>query len=257
MITQNKILLSLSLAFNLIFICLTIIFIVRKGGFSYISKKLEFLMSFNQSAELLFNRNNRRNSYQTSYYTAKNKIFKQLPNSDQEIILVGDSLTDQGEWSEILQNYNVINRGISGDTTDGILNRIDEIIDAKPRKLFIMIGTNDIWNEQKTVDEVILNYQEILDIIKTKSPQTSVYIQSILPVNNINYSLSIDSNDLSPINDKLKKLAQEFNYQYIDLYSNFIDTSNQLNSNYTYDGVHLNGKGYLLWGNLIKKYVEK
>jgi lysophospholipase L1-like esterase len=120
-----------------------------------------------------------------------------------------------------------------------------------------MIGTNDIWNEQKTITQIINNYRQILNIIKTQSPQTKVYIQSILPVNNINYSIKIDNNDLSLVNNNLKKLAEEFNYQYIDLFSNFIDDSKQLNTDYTYDGVHLNGKGYLLWGKLVKNYVEE
>jgi lysophospholipase L1-like esterase len=249
MITQNKIILSLSLALNLIFVCLTIIFIIKKGGIVYLSNKVSFLIHPTQS-EL------RSQTSQNKYEQAKNKIAQQLYKSNQAIVLVGDSLTYQGQWIEILPFSNLINGGISGDTTQKILNRIYDIVEAKPKKIFIMIGTNDVWHEDKTVDEVIANYRKILDIFKTKIPQTTVYIQSLLPVNNINYKLSIDSQDLSPINDKLKQLAQDFNYQYIDLYSSFIDASNQLNPNYTDDGVHLNNKGYLLWGNLIQKYVK-
>lgn len=249
MIPQNKIILYLSLVLNLFFVCLSIIFVIKKGGIVYLSNKVSLLIEPTQS-EL------RRHSSQDKYDEVKNKIFQQLSNSNQAIVLVGDSLTHQGQWIDILQTSNLINGGISGDTTQRMLNRLDEIIEAKPRKIFIMIGTNDIWNEHRTVDEVIANYRKILDLLKTKSPQTTVYIQSLLPINNINYNLSIDNNDLSLINNSLRQLAQEFNYPYIDLHSSFINPSNQLNPNYTYDGVHLNGKGYLLWGNLIQKYVK-
>ncbi|MGB5595421.1 MAG: GDSL-type esterase/lipase family protein [Crocosphaera sp.] len=224
---------------------------------SYLVQKVPFLNLINQETEVLSKNQPRRQTYRGRYYQAKTTIFQQLPNSNQEIIFLGDSLTDQGEWAEILQNPRVINRGISGDTTEGVLNRFNEIIEAKPQKIFLMIGTNDIWNEQKTVTEIINNYRQILKIIKTKSPQTKVYVQTLLPVNNINYSLKINNNDLFLVNDNLKQLAQEFNYQYIDLYSSFIDASQQLNPDYTYDGVHLNGKGYLLWGKLIKTYVDQ
>ncbi|MEA5508497.1 GDSL-type esterase/lipase family protein [Crocosphaera sp. UHCC 0190] len=255
MSNKTRNLLYLSLSINFIFVILTTTFLIRKGGIYYLAKKLQSLNSIRQQTELSSKSKPRRQTYQGRYYQAKSTIFQQLPNSNQEIIFLGDSLTDQGEWSEILQNSKVINRGISGDTTEGVLNRFDEIIAAKPKKIFLMIGTNDIWNEQKTVDEIIINYRNILNIIKTQSPQTKVYIQSLLPVNNLKYNIKINNDDVFLVNDNLKKLAQEFNYQYIDLSSSFLDTSKQLNPNYTYDGVHLNGKGYLLWGKLIKNHV--
>ncbi|MEL6165669.1 MAG: G-D-S-L family lipolytic protein, partial [Cyanobacteria bacterium J06628_3] len=56
-------------------------------------------------------------------------------------------------------------------------------------------------------------------------------------------------------NLKLQELAKEFDYKYIDIFSNLADLDNQLDANYTTDGVHLNGKAYLIWKEAVEKYV--
>ncbi|WP_228062122.1 GDSL-type esterase/lipase family protein [Coleofasciculus sp. LEGE 07081] len=198
----------------------------------------------------------RKNTYQTGYHDMRKRLFEELPNSDREIIFVGDSLTDGGEWVELLGNPSIRNRGISGDTTDGVLNRLDELVESNPPKIFIMIGTNDIWNEGKSATEVAQNYKGILERIKQQTPKTQVFVQSVLPVNNKQYQIKVDNNELMALNRQLQELANQFSFQYIDLYSSFINEENQLNSDYTLDGVHLNGQGYLLWKKGIENYVN-
>jgi len=58
------------------------------------------------------------------------------------------------------------------------------------------------------------------------------------------------------LNEQLQKLTTEYSYQYIDLYSHFVNSQNQLDPKYTPDGVHLNGDGYMLWKKLIENYVQ-
>ncbi|MGC1395645.1 MAG: G-D-S-L family lipolytic protein, partial [Coleofasciculaceae cyanobacterium] len=57
------------------------------------------------------------------------------------------------------------------------------------------------------------------------------------------------------LNDKIKGLTQAFSFQYINLFPAFLDKDNQLDIQYTSDGVHLNGRGYLVWKDIIEKYV--
>ena len=60
------------------------------------------------------------------YYEKKNSQFEFLKKSDKQyrFVMRGDSITDHGEWNELLGREDVINRGIGGDTTYGVLKRI-------------------------------------------------------------------------------------------------------------------------------------
>ena len=154
----------------------------------------------------------------------------------------------------MLKNDQIKNRGICGDTTDGILNRIDNIIEYQPQKLFLLIGINDL-NQGRQVPNIVENYNLILNSIKDKLPTTKVFIQSVLPVNYQKFQKSGVNDKVIELNLKLRELAKEFSYQYIDLFSAFLDINKELDSQYTTDGVHLNGQGYLVWKGIIEKDV--
>jgi lysophospholipase L1-like esterase len=152
-------------------------------------------------------------------------------------------------------NPNIKNRGIGGDDTDGVLERLDEVTESKPAKIFIMIGTNDLAYG-KTVEYVIENYKKILAQIKQQTPNTKVYIQSVLPVDyDIHYTRPIA--DIMEINRQLQELSKENNLVYIDLFSLFKTDKNKLNSDYSLDGLHPNGKGYEVWKEEIVKYIKE
>jgi lysophospholipase L1-like esterase len=245
-----------SISLNIIFIILGTIFIFRRGGVAYIVSKFSFL-------ERPLQENNDRTgdrSHQdltlSRYQKMRLSIFENLPPSQGEIIFLGDSLTDQGEWQEYFQQINVQNRGISGDTTEGILNRLDEIIKSKPQKIFLLIGTNDFWYGSKNLSKAVANYRQILNLFQTKIPKTEVYIQSVLPIDRQKYNLNIKPQNLVQFNQEIEQLAKEFSYQYINLYDRFTDKEGRLSSQYTLDGVHLNGKGYLVWQKAIAPYIE-
>jgi len=177
-----------------------------------------------------------------------------LPDMENEIIFLGNSLTDGCEWAELFSNPNIKNRGIGGDDTDGILERLEEVILSKPAKIFIMIGTNDLAFG-KTVDYIIGNYNKILDRIEVASPETKIYIQSELPTDDAVHFTRKNA-DLQEINMHLKKIAADRGHEYIDLFSLFFK-ENKLNTIYSYDGLHVNGDGYLLWKKTIEKYVNE
>ncbi|MDJ0661798.1 MAG: GDSL-type esterase/lipase family protein [Crocosphaera sp.] len=237
-----------------VFFVLVIIFLGMILRFNFNITNLPFFLHQISKIKLIYPFDDQ--SYQTPYYQKKVQEFYQNPGTDQDIFLVGDSLTDQGNWRQLLNKTNLKNRGISGDTTKGVLNRLDEIINAQPQKIFIMIGVNDLWNETKTVDEIISNYKEILTTLQNQTPQSTIYIQSLLPINNRDYPIKIDNQDIMEVNQKLQILATEFNDEYLDIYSYFVDESNQLKMSYTDDGVHLTPNGYQEWANAIAKWVK-
>jgi len=100
------------------------------------------------------------------------------------IVFLGDSITDFFRLNEFFHGIYVINRGIGGDTTDGVLKRLSEsVFELSPSKVFILIGTNDIGGN-KSESHVISNIAEIIDRIRDSCPETKIYLQSVYPVSN-------------------------------------------------------------------------
>lgn len=194
------------------------------------------------------------------YWERRASLFENLPTSKKDIIFLGNSITDGAEWAELFDNPRVKNRGISGDITSGILDRLDPIVKGKPAKLFLLIGINDV-SRGISVDSIVGNIRLILERIELESPKTRIYLQSVLPVNDAfdNFKKHASRWAMVPeINVELKKLASEKQLTYIDLFSHFTDASGaKLNPDYTNDGLHLMGEGYLKWKELIESHVNK
>ncbi|MBD2432862.1 G-D-S-L family lipolytic protein [Fischerella muscicola CCMEE 5323] len=208
--------------------------------------KVKKILNMKQSSDL--------NNY-PPYYWHKLNQFTKLPQSESDIIMLGDSITDEGEWIELLSNINVKNRGISGDTTERVLYRLDPILAGKPKQIFLMLGINDLINTPKSVAQTLESYEKILHEFQEKTPNTEIFIQTVLPVNNKVDIYWQDNNRILNLNTGLRKLATKFNYQYIDLFSHLLDLENQLDTRYTKDGLHLNGEAYLVWKSVIEKYL--
>lgn len=242
--TINNLLLT-SISINILFFLFAVFFLYRKGGISYLKSKVSSLLNKSDSKVWGIN----------AYYKHKKSQFDILPKSNDSIVFLGDSLTDEGEWVELLGNPNIKNRGISGDTTGRILNRLDTIIQTKPKQVFLMVGINDFVNENKSIEELLNGYQIILSELQNQTPQTEVVIQSVLPINNDLALFSQNNDDVIKFNIKLQELAKKFNYEYLDIFSRLADSENQLDAQFTTDGLHLNGKAYLIWKEVVKKYV--
>ncbi len=176
-------------------------------------------------------------------------------------VFLGNSITAGTDWVELLGIKNAVNRGISSDITFGILDRLDEVISGTPKKVFILIGINDI--SRNIPDHVILdNYKKIIKRIQSGSPRTKIYFHTILPVNNefvpVKNQFNKDEHIIY-LNAELKKLVKTHGIFVIDLYSHFLNKENKLEKKYTYDGLHLNAAGYKLWADVLKSsgYLKK
>jgi lysophospholipase L1-like esterase len=190
------------------------------------------------------------------HYIERYELFKKEPIIKGRVIMVGNSITEGGNWKILLKDTTVINRGISGDVTFGVLNRIKEITDRKPSKLFLLIGINDL--SRNTPDEVIIeNIFMLVGKVRSGSPKTAIYIQSILPTNesfkNLYKNFIGKGEHITTINAQIKKYAKKLKYTYVDLYSQFIDTEGKMDAKFTSDGLHLNAKGYDHWIEILKR----
>ncbi|RWS44128.1 platelet activating factor [Bacillus mycoides] len=211
--------------------------------------------SNNSSTESIPAENNKDKKYGIS---PQYKVRSTLINSDNKlesgVLFLGDSLTDYNEWDEAFPGIKTYNRGISGDTTLGVIHRLNQVISLKPSKIFLMIGVNDL--AAKTPKENVLkNYKYILEQLTVKLPNTKIFIESMLPVKPVSKSTNLNNSDINWLNKELENLAKENNHTFIDLHSLFTDEEGELKKEWTVDGVHVNGEGYKIWENKIKNYV--
>ena len=182
------------------------------------------------------------------YYKHKKSQFQMLSqNTKYTTVMLGDSITDEGQWDELLDNPLVQNRGISGDTTQGVLQRLDST-NKSIKQVFIMIGVNDIMRGKEAA-EVYLNYLKIIKFFQDRN--IKVYIQSTLFIGEKraeNFNPKIEE-----LNKKLEAFAKENSITFINLNPIFAGNK-MLEKEFTFDDLHLNGAAYKLWAQEIKKY---
>lgn len=194
-------------------------------------------------------------TYRPATYPVQVDMFRSFPNSKKDIIFLGNSLTAHMKWDELLGNKWARNRGISGDITFGVLQRLDEVIEGRPKKVFLLIGINDI--SRNIPDSLIVaNYRTIVSRIRQGSPRTRIYLQTLLPVNNeftqFKNHYNKDSH-IAYVNEELKKIAREFGVTLIDLHPHFQGADGKLDKTLTHDGLHLTIEGYRRWADVLKK----
>jgi lysophospholipase L1-like esterase len=170
------------------------------------------------------------------------------------IIFLGNSITEGGNWNELTGAKTMVNRGIGGDITFGLLRRLNEIIRWKPAKVFILIGINDIGKD--IPDAVIAdNCGKIVLKLKQGSPQTKVYLQSILPLNPkiSGFPQHYDKEDhVLQTNLLLRHIAEASGAEYINLYPLFLDRDQRLDPKFTHDGLHLTPAAYRKWVDFLR-----
>jgi len=172
-----------------------------------------------------------------------------------QIVFLGDSIIRFEDWNVLFEISSSVNAGISGDTTDGILKRLSSVISSQPKKIFLMIGINDLLNG-KDVVYAIGNYATILDRIKTESPDTKVYVQSVLPINNdVLKSETANNEKVKALNEQLELLANERGMVFVNLYPAFAGTDDKMPRKYSWDGLHPNSHGYEIWKGIIFQYI--
>ena len=184
--------------------------------------------------------------------------FEHYPDSQEDIIFLGNSITSSVNWHELLSLPQARNRGISGDTSFGILERLDEVTEVNPAKVFLLIGINDLA-KNFPAPMIIRNYEKIVQRIKSESPQTDIYVQTLMPVNNTFTQFKGHYNKdevIAEVNEGIRRIAKEQEVNLIDLHPHFLDAEQRLIKEYTEDGLHLNAEGYAAWAEILMPYLK-
>ncbi|HNR02023.1 MAG TPA: GDSL-type esterase/lipase family protein [Anaerolineaceae bacterium] len=189
---------------------------------------------------------------ETNHYLQRADFFRRYPVNRGDIVFLGDSITDGGCWEELFPGVPLKNRGINADDTHGVLKRLDEILIPQPRAIFLLIGTNDLpWFTYRNDETILKTYSRILDRCRALSPDTVVYIQSLLPRRK-SFAARIRR-----INTQLEALAEQHGYPFINLYPAFADPEGALQASLTNDHLHLMAEGYTRWVEILRPHIDQ
>jgi lysophospholipase L1-like esterase len=197
--------------------------------------------------------------YSKHYYQRVNEFSEEPIVTHKNMIILGNSLTEKGgNWNIRLHKKNILNRGIIGDGASGVYDRLYQILPGQPKKIFLMIGINDISNDLST-DSIKILITKIIDKIQNESPHTKLYLQSLLPINESfgRYKKMINKTDTIPeLNSKLQQLATAKRICFINLFPFFVTPGTSiLRKELSTDGLHLTEAGYALWITNLKRYL--
>lgn len=188
------------------------------------------------------------------HYRKQIALFANQKVVTERVMMVGNSITEGGNWRKLTGDTTIVNRGISGDNTYGLLQRVDDIARRKPSKLFLLIGINDL--SKKIPEEMILqNILTFVRLVQARSASTRIFVQSLLPVNPgfANFPAGYNVGDaIVTINTQLQKIAPRFGYTYVDLHATFTDKDGYLQAPFSTDGLHLKEAGYQRWVRVLK-----
>lgn len=193
------------------------------------------------------------------FWGQRTSLFEALPVDSTDIVMLGNSLTNGCEWHELFDMPNVKNRGISSDIVEGVRLRLGPVVKGSPKKIFLMIGVNDISHALSS-DSIAGAIVAVADSIVKASPRTRLYVQSCLPFNlSFGYykALKDREHQVPEINAVLRDAAKEHGYTFVDLYSSFVGEDGLLRPELTNDGLHLIAPGYMLWRELLLPYIKE
>lgn len=187
------------------------------------------------------------------HFRERVKQFAAKPLDCGKIIMLGDSLVELNDWPRSIRRGSALrNRGISGDTSDGLLLRLGEITASQPRAVFLMIGTNDLYtpNSPRTT---VANITRAVDEIRAQSPDTMIFVQTVFPLRWDN----APNDKVRAINALLKKQGRKSRFIVLDTYALMADKDGRLKAAYTTDGLHLSAKGYGVWSVLVSATMRQ
>lgn len=194
------------------------------------------------------------------HYQQRTDFFRSEAASMQTVVLLGDSITEGFNVAKWFPGRRVLNRGIGSDTIGlpprvakdkrGVLHRLDcSVFDCCTSHVFLMIGIND-FGDSRTVTEMADGYHQILKTIHDSAPLITVHVQSLLPTRG---NFARHNEPVRQFNEKLRAMADEFHYPFLNLHPLFCDDKQELKQEMTRDGLHINDDGYAVW----KKEIER
>lgn len=183
---------------------------------------------------------------------------------DETYLFLGDSIFYQYNTGDYFRDYNTINTGVNGITAIKTLERLEEsVYQHNPTTIFILLGTNDLYYDY-TPEETFEHLKQLIDKIHSDKPEITINVLSILPINKSdNPKVSKEANgnktneQINEVNENLHRYCEENNLNYINVHDLLLDSNNELNLAYSYEGLHITELGYHHITMELLKYMQK
>jgi len=184
--------------------------------------------------------------YERRLRQERREVLATRPVERADVVLLGDSLTERGQWAEWMSAERVVNRGVAGERTDQVAERVPDIASLNPRVLFVLAGTNDLA-QGRSIDQIAASYQSLLTALRDHLPTARIVVTSVPPIRNEPRRRPWGA-DVVALNLRLSALAEENHLEVLDLHATLVEEqSGELCKACTLDGVHLTGEGYRRW----------
>jgi lysophospholipase L1-like esterase len=174
--------------------------------------------------------------------------FAILPRIQADVVFLGDSITEFGLWDEWIPDLSVVNRGVAGDTSEGVLKRLDSAV-GNQRFISILIGSNDIVLGLDQ-DKIAGNIETIISEIGARSPTTKILLNSVMPRTRSFRSTIVN------LNKRLQAITNSSGVTFIDLWPALSDSSGELRPEFSLDRTHLTGAGYEVWVRILREHLN-
>ena len=199
--------------------------------------------------------------FHNDYYDCRMAAYAKMPIPENAMIWIGDSIVEQAWWESLIKEKDLVNRGIGGDNTYGMLHRLPLYLESSPRKIFIFAGINDI-SANYPVDDIFANFVAMVKMIQEKAPECEIFIQSPITPNNDVLAYAYIKNKqakVQELNTRLEQMCKNMGVTWVDIRPVLHNEKGEIKEEYTKDGIHLYPAAYEAWVDLLKqkKYIRR
>lgn len=160
--------------------------------------------------------------------------------TEDTVVFLGDSITQNGDWSNWFPDLNALNFGTGGNTSEDVLARLDSVVLVAPDEIVLLIGTNDL-GLRRNVESLVRNVQSILVDLRRELPGSRLLLQSIMPRGRE------FADRIREANIHLRQFSSTVHAQFLDLWPVMALEDGELNPMFSDDRLHLNESGYEAW----------
>lgn len=195
------------------------------------------------------------------YDKSKEKSFsEELAEAKKgEVVFLGDSITDFYDLKKYHPEFTAYNRGISGDSTHHVLDRMESVYALEPSVVVLLIGVNDFMNESRSLEATAADYEKIIVALKEKLPNAKIVLQSVYPgFDGARFKLAKWQDTIKKLNVIISEFSVKYDCIFADIYPCLLDNeTGMMDKRYTNDGCHPNEAGYEVISKNLKPYIEQ
>jgi lysophospholipase L1-like esterase len=174
-----------------------------------------------------------------AYRAQRSSVFEAAGLARADLVVLGDSLVEQGPWSEAWPGLRVANRGVGFERVAEVAARSAQATSLSPATVIVEAGRNDLY-EGRSVEEVARDYDALLASLR--GPR--VIVCAVLPAR---AGPRLARERIDAVNRELRAVAARHGASFVDPGPALRAQDGELDPRFTTDGIHLNGPGYRAW----------